>query len=121
MTAIRPTIFTIGYQGRSLQEVLEQIQVHGIELLVDVRSKPYGRRVEFNRKAMEASVPGYCWMGDRLGGFAEITDQSVADLAELARSKRVLLMCMEKDPVECHRGYDLAVRLRAHCLEAVHL
>lgn len=114
-------VYTIGYQGRSVEEVMHLIAHYNIALLVDVRSKPYGRRFEFNRKALEAIFPGYRWMGDRLGGFSTITDQAIADLADLARSQRVLLMCMERLPKDCHRSYELAERLRVHDIEAIHL
>ena len=114
-------IYTIGYQGRSVEEVQKLVEHYNIALLVDVRSKPYGRRFDFNRKALEAIFPGYRWMGDRLGGFSAISDQAISDLAELACSQRVLLMCMERLPKDCHRGYELAERLRAHDIEAIHL
>jgi len=42
-------------------------------LLVDVREKPYSRKVEFNRRALSGALAAagmeYAWMGDRLGGF----------------------------------------------------
>ena len=115
------TVYTIGYQGRTVAELIQAIKQNGINNLIDVRSKPYGRAFQFNRKTLEASIPGYRWMGDRLGGFGEITDQAIADLAELAKAKTILLMCMERDPLACHRHYELAVRLQAHGIKAVHL
>lgn len=115
------TIYTIGYQGRTVEELHQAMAQHHIELLIDVRSKPYGRLTAFNRKRLEALIPGYRWMGDRLGGFGEITDQAIADLAALAQSSRVLLMCMERDPLQCHRQYELAARLQNHGFKAIHL
>ncbi|MDE0124390.1 MAG: DUF488 family protein [Bryobacterales bacterium] len=40
---------TIGYGGRTLREFLDCLASHGIETLVDVRFRPYIRRVEFNK------------------------------------------------------------------------
>lgn len=119
--ADKATIYTIGYQGRSVEELQRIVAHYRIELLVDVRSKPYGRRVEFNKNALTAILPCYRWMGDRLGGFSEITDQAILDLAELVRNKRVLIMCMEQKPSECHRSTEIAARLLPLGIDAIHL
>src|SRR5215467_15806619 len=66
------TLFTIGHSTRSLEELIEVLQAHSIETLVDIRSFPMSRRLpQFNRESLEKSLPEngieYVWMKD-LGG-----------------------------------------------------
>ncbi len=64
-------IYSIGYQGLRLSQVIEAMTCRGICLLVDLRYKPNSRQRDFNRNVM-ARVLGdkYLWKGDTLGGSA---------------------------------------------------
>lgn len=62
-------IYSIGYQKLTLEILEETLRAHNITLLVDVRSKPYSRKVQFNRKKLEQELGNaYIWKGDVLGG-----------------------------------------------------
>src|SRR5260370_37127148 len=66
------TLFTIGHSPRSLDELIDALQAHSIETLVDIRSFPMSRRLpHFNRESLEKALPAagikYVWMKD-LGG-----------------------------------------------------
>ena len=52
----------------------------------------------------------------RLEGRPEMT----ADLVRRTRSRRTLLLCLERDPQRCHRAV-LAERLHAEGIAVVHL
>lgn len=52
-----PLVLTIGHSNRSLAELLQLLQVHGVRHLVDVRTVPRSRRhPHFNREALPAPL-----------------------------------------------------------------
>jgi uncharacterized protein (DUF488 family) len=108
-------IYSIGYQKHTLDTLTETLKRHGVEVLVDVRSRPFSRKREFNRPALAAWFHGtgidYTWCGDVLGGFAPIPDSAIQWLADLGRDRTVCIMCMEADPDRCHRKTEIAKRL----------
>lgn len=119
-------IYTIGYQKITLVNL---VQIMGksagknIDLLVDVRSKPYSRKADFNQKNL-IYVFGkkYLWLGDICGGLTgKATDVCIEKLAQLGKKRNILLMCMENDPLKCHRYSDLSLRLLAMGIQAIHL
>jgi uncharacterized protein (DUF488 family) len=101
---------------------------HGIEVLVDIRSRPYSRHApQFNAAAIEATLSGngirYLFLGRELGGRpVEVTyydTKGRVDYALVERSRpfldgiksvereiqsnRISLLCSEEDPARCHR------------------
>lgn len=118
-------IYTIGYQKMTQDELVAELHACGVEILVDVRSKPYSRKKAFNKPALEnrLSVSGirYRWAGQHLGGFSEIKENAIADLADLAGRKTVCIMCMEADPDQCHRSYEIGRRLADYGVGVHHL
>jgi uncharacterized protein (DUF488 family) len=41
-------LYSIGYENlRTVEELIEQLKRHHVELLLDVRSKPYSRNAAF--------------------------------------------------------------------------
>ncbi len=124
----RNTIYTVGYQGKSLEQLLDILKQIGITLLVDLRERPYGRKPEFNQKRLMVSLRGvkikYEWMGRSLGGFTCTKQQwleGCEKLAPLAGDETVAIMCMEADHTKCHRK-DIAELLAFfHNVEYVNL
>jgi len=52
------TLYTIGHSTRSLDELIEALQAHRIETLVDIRAFPMSRRLpQFNRESFENNLP----------------------------------------------------------------
>ena len=101
---------------------------HGIEVLVDTRSRPYSRHApHFNARAIEATLSGdgigYLFLGRELGGWPEGEEfydaEGRVDYALVERSRqfadgihrlegeiparRIALLCSEEDPARCHR------------------
>ena len=101
---------------------------HGIEVLVDIRSRPYSRHApQFNATAIEATLSGngirYLFLGRELGGRPEeeifYDTKGRVDYALVERSRpfldgiksvereiqsnRISLLCSEEDPARCHR------------------
>src|SRR5437667_6422044 len=120
------TLLTIGHSTRSFDELIESLQAHSIQTLVDIRSFPMSRRLpHFNRELLEKGLPAtriqYVWMKD-LGGrrkkslndspnvalrnesFRNYADymltpefeRAAADLIKLAEQSRAAYMCAER-------------------------
>ena len=118
-------IYSIGYQKLDQKTLIEILKAHQVEVLVDVRSRPYGRKPVFNRNAMGRWLPAagieYLWKGDILGGFAPIEDEAIRWLADFCRERIVCIMCMEADPERCHRKMEIGRRLEHRGIRVGHL
>ncbi|HYG87120.1 MAG TPA: DUF488 domain-containing protein [Azospirillum sp.] len=125
-----PTIWTIGYEHASLDDVVGALRGAGIEALLDVRELPLSRRAGFSKSPLRAALQeaGIDYVHLKgLGTPAEgrlaarqhdherfwaiverrmDTPEAEADLqraAGIAREKRSCLLCLEADPHVCHR------------------
>ncbi len=119
-------LYSIGYQNLNNVEMLQNIlQEKGIKILLDVRSRPYGRKSSFNKKNLETSLPAigieYNWAGKTLGGFSEIDEDDIIRLADWQKGRVACLMCMEADPDRCHRKNDIAKRLKKYGVSVNHI
>lgn len=119
-------LYSIGYQKlRDEHELVAILVQHGIDILVDVRSRPSSKRTEFNRQNLEQVIPTagirYVWKGDVLGGFGHIADETIARLAQWQQDKSACLMCMEADHRQYHRHLKIGRMLLRHDVEIVHL
>jgi hypothetical protein len=54
--AMTATLFTIGYQGVNLEQVVASLSGAGVSVLVDTRETPMSRRVEFRQKALASAL-----------------------------------------------------------------
>jgi uncharacterized protein (DUF488 family) len=126
-------VYTAGHSTSSLEQFVELLVSSGIDVVVDVRSKPRSRLSHFDmvplQEAVEDAGMTYRFAGDRLGGVPRdprvqarwkqghldpvivahlrSTDEWTDGVAEVARllraGKNVCLICSEADPAECHR------------------
>ncbi|NVL89794.1 MAG: DUF488 domain-containing protein [Desulfobacterales bacterium] len=122
------TIFTVGHSNHSLEVFINLLQSHKIEVLVDVRSKPFSRfSPQFNKggfeKALKASGIKYLFLGRELGGrpqgskfydnqgfvlYSRIAEsplflEGIDRLIKGIKNYRVAVMCSEENPANCHR------------------
>ena len=138
-------VFTIGHSNQPAAEFLGLLKAQDVELVVDVRSKPYSRFRHFNREALEDRLVGlgirYLYRGEELGGhppqdefYNEHGRVAYERLATLRKFRRAIgktveeserhtlaLMCTEEDPEKCHRHPLLAVALLERGLRVLHL
>jgi hypothetical protein len=64
----------------------------------------------------------YCWKGRLLGGkYGPVPPNGIDYLLKLPAEKKYLLMCMEADPLKCHRYLDLGLRLLERGLNITHI
>lgn len=120
------TLFTIGHSTHDCTKFLGLLKQHGIEVVADVRTRPFSRFPWFCgpalKKELKANGFRYVFLGDELGARRverEVYIGPRADYELIARTPafqsgferlregvakfRVALMCAEKDPLDCHR------------------
>jgi uncharacterized protein (DUF488 family) len=143
-------LLTIGYQGRSLHDLIARLVANDVRLLLDIREVARSRRPEFNanRLAAAANAAGISYrhvpkLGssrklrahlyetrdfDRFAGFylAYVRRWRLSEVRSVANAARregtVCILCYESDHALCHRGIVAAEALRAHRkLEVLHL
>jgi len=140
------TIWTVGHSNHPLEKFLDLLVQQRIAVLVDVRSSPYCRyATHFNKEAIAASLPAraikYLFLGDLLGGRAEgeqfhdeqgrvLYDrvaqsagfrQGIERLLRGLERHRVVLMCGEEDPTDCHRRVLVGRVLREGGVRVLHI
>lgn len=134
MRILKVVVWTIGHSNRSVKEFVGLLNEHSVEVLVDVRSFPTSKVEHFKREKMEKWLPEhgieYLWLGKELGGYrrggyeahvkTELFREGVKKLLEIARQKRVCIMCLEPNPKYCHRRYITAY-LDRKGVEVIHI
>jgi uncharacterized protein (DUF488 family) len=112
-------VYTVGYQSITLDDFAHIVELIRADRIIDVRSVPHSRKRGFSRKALiERFGELYIWKGDVLGGRSDIRSQAIEWLRE--QEGVTLLLCMELHPCDCHRYYEIGLRLREHGVEALH-
>ena len=119
-------LYSIGYQNfDTVEELIGHLKAHQIEVIVDVRSKPYSWNAAFRKKNLKQSLSengiSYRWLGRTLGGFQEISESAINHLIKLQTNKKVCIMCMEADPDRCHRKMVIADRLEHYGVTVTHI
>lgn len=124
-------VFTIGYEGTTVEKFLERLLQAGVETLVDVRDLPLSRKKGFSknqlREIIESNGIKYVHLkalGDPKEGreaarsgnhslFVKIFSshmetegarEALVELADLVGSTTTCLMCFERCHTTCHRN-----------------
>ena len=63
-----PTIFTIGYEQRDSEDLMARLRDAGVDVLVDIRERPFSRKPGFRRGPLEnacadAGIEYEAWTG----------------------------------------------------------
>lgn len=125
------TLFTIGYEGLSLEEYLNKLLIHGVRILCDVRKNAYSQKYGFSRAQLQPACEGVGIKYIHIPELGIESDQRQTLYTQddydilfekyrntvLARSdnqldriislvntdERVALTCFEKNVEQCHR------------------
>ncbi|WP_448203450.1 DUF488 domain-containing protein [Azospirillum sp. sgz302134] len=125
-----PTIFTIGYERASLDDLLRTLKAQGVGVVLDVRDLPLSRRAGFSKRPLSAGLEevGIAYVhlkglgtpkegrvaahqGD-MERFWSIVEEKMrtpeaehdlARAAALAQERPACLLCFEASPHVCHR------------------
>jgi uncharacterized protein (DUF488 family) len=127
-------IYSTGYQRLSIAGLINTIVARYIDVIVDVRSVPYSRRpdmYEYNKNRLQERfdherfpmlVTRYLWKGEVLGGkYGEAKEEGITWLIGQQAVSTIILLCMEDNPLNCHRHYDIARRLLLKGIDVIHL
>jgi len=133
-----PRLFTIGYEKLLPPELVNELQLAGVERLIDVRYRAQSRRpgmsktrlgqmlgdhgIAYEHRKALGTPPDIRWFfknkreaEGREQFRAHVEETAAAELdalaAELDRAPATALMCLEADPAGCHRRV-LAEQLR---------
>jgi len=126
-----PGIFTIGYEGRTLESYLNELLRSGVTLLCDVRKNPISRKYGFSKNTLAKACEGVGIRYEHLPELGIASEQrqgletqadydelfedyeraslplqreAVAKIEGWVRSReRVALTCYERLPQQCHR------------------
>ena len=106
-----PTIFSVGYQNLTPSELVKLVNDLKC-VLIDCRSYPSGRVKKGFSKADLAAALGkrYEWRGDQLGGKGQSVTRAGLNCLR-AEKRRLMLLCMEHSPGDCHRHHAIALPL----------
>jgi len=124
------TIYTIGYEGVTMEEFIATLKSAGVEQVIDVRALPLSRRPGFSktplRNALAEAGIGYIHLKalgtpkegreaarkhdratlDRIYANQLALPEAqmqAAQMRELATERPSALLCYERDPSCCHR------------------
>ncbi len=127
----RVGFFTVGYEGRTLDEFIDLLQAAGIERVVDVRELPLSRKRGFSKTKLADALSrrGIQYVHVRAAGnphrdlrrdvmrclaayreHLRANPQALDEVMEAIRGTRAALLCVEHDHAACHRSI-LASRL----------
>ncbi|MEM1586306.1 MAG: DUF488 domain-containing protein [Candidatus Bathyarchaeia archaeon] len=127
-------VYTVGYSGRSVSELIALLKENGVTTVVDVRRFPKSSDADFNRENLERILEGhgikYIFLGESLGGFVrggyekymetQRFKNGLNTLIEIARKEAVALLCKERNVKYCHRRF-IAQRLESLGMEIKNL
>ena len=123
-------LYTIGYEGRALDDVLGTLKANRVGLVVDVRALPLSRKRGFSKTAFAQALAGagiayahrvalgtpkamrarykrdrdFAALAVEFRKYLGNQTHSLLELIELVRGKRACLLCFEADPALCHRS-----------------
>ncbi len=145
-TSKQPQIYSIGHSNQPLEDFLDLLRRHDIEVLVDVRSYPYSKfTTQFDSPALKTAIIRsglkYLYMGKELGGrpddrslydvagrvkYSQVAEtplflEGIARLLKGIEQYRVAFMCTEEDPAGCHRHLLVSRVLTAQGVEVGHI
>lgn len=130
------TIYTIGYSAFQLPELLEALAGLQIKAVIDVRSSPYSKlRPDCNKDALQGALAShelyYVFLGSECGARLsdpafhtqgkidfdkaaqrELFQQGMQRILQGASRFNIVLLCAEKDPLECHRSIFVCRNIR---------
>ena len=141
-----PTLFTIGYEGKTQDEMLDQLEAAGVAIVLDVRAVASSRRPGFSKTALAAGLsergidylhlrplgtPADGRQAARAGKIGEMRDiyarqldtpeatLALAQAVSEASDRPAALLCYEREAADCHRSM-LAGRMAGLAAFVVH-
>lgn len=135
------TIYTVGHSNLSFMSFLSLIQDNDITHIIDIRSIPYSRYAPWSNKSRLSELLRpvrirYSYLGHKLGGkkhkidseleqedmsTREIYNEAIQTLLQLSEQGKLVLLCAEGDPENCHRQHFIAQTLLNSGIKVLHI
>ena len=145
----KKAIWTIGHSTHPLEEFVDWLHGHKIEVLVDIRRYPGSRKYpQFNKESLAESLPkndicyyhfeslggrrkakpdsvNQVWRHPSFRGYADYMQTPefagvIEELKDLASQKRTVIMCSEAVWWSCHRSM-VSDQLKADGWKVLHI
>ncbi len=139
-------VFTIGYEGRNVDDLVHKLIANGIEQIIDVRQNAFSRKPGFSKTMLFANLQknGISYhhipeLGsprdirqrhnesgsaaafmDEYSAYLDTRPEAYQRLKGLALSRTSALLCFERDHTDCHRSI-LSERLSGDGFQVVHI
>lgn len=123
-------LYTIGYEGLSVDAFFKALLANRVKTLIDIREAPISRKPGFSKSALSVAAQEYGLAYihiQALGAPTEVRrgyredqdwarfvrrykrhlatqDEAILELAKKVRRKSSCLLCFEADPNRCHRS-----------------
>ena len=123
------SLYTIGYEGKTIDEFLDMLKEHSIQCVIDVRERSVSRKKGFSKSALKQflnknniqyehfrnlgspkevrehyhSTHDFPAFARQMNNHLNTQTGSLKNLFEIIRKKRCCLMCFETNAVQCHR------------------
>ena len=119
----------IGYEGRSVEDVVKAVSLAGVTVVVDVRLNAISRKAGLSKKALQSHLAEAGIRYEHLSDLGNPKDNrnafrngepgarsryvklltigssaSVDKVIDMASSEAVALLCYERDAAQCHRS-----------------
>ncbi len=139
-------LFSIGHSNLEFPRFVQLLRQSGVSAIVDIRSQPSSKWVPWcNRSNLEQELGDheirYHFMGDLLGGRprqANVYDsegrvdyervkvtsafqKGLDHLDQALEEFRLVMLCSEEDPIDCHRGLLIAPAMKEHGIATTHI
>lgn len=139
-------IYTIGHSNHTIEKFLELLQTNNINCICDVRSIPYSKFAEhyirYNiKEILNKNNIEYLFFGEELGARRKedsLLTNGTVDFDKVAvdekfltgieriqigikKGNRIVLMCTEKEPMECHRTILISKKLTEIGIKVIHI
>lgn len=143
--ATKYSILTVGHSNHEMQVLVNLLKKHGVTAVADIRTTPYSAAApQFNRDNLKPKLQSegfkYVHLGNELGAHPQdpacYKDGKVAYSLQAqtslfreglqrviagAEKHRIALLCVEKDPLDCHRSVLIARELEAQSVDVAHI
>lgn len=138
-------LLTIGHSTHPIERFIDLLAQHSVEAVADVRSTPASRFApQFNREALRSAVEAaglrYVFLGKELGARSSdpncyidgkvqygrlattpAFETGIDHLIDGAARGRVVVMCSEQEPLECHRAVLISQVLTGRGVQIAHI
>ena len=120
-------IFTVGYEGLSLEQLIAKLLKNGVQILGDARYRPHSRKRGFSKKKFSDALLSHGihyqheidlgtppsmmaevrrtgqYDFDKYRSHLRVKRKTLSRIATLALEEKICLLCYEADHRDCHR------------------